>query len=130
MYKHETLQRYVNNFRRHLAPFLKPSIGLSCVVYPAASAGAVLEFTIGQDVSNEDHFKPASSSITDALALVKQQAFGGNLRGFHFGGTNVVMEDNRIILIKGEEAPSHWDDRAAKHDVQKILQRPSRGART
>jgi hypothetical protein len=129
MHKRETLQLYINDFRRHLAPFLRPSVGLRCAVYPANGAGAVIEFTIGPGVSNEDHFSPPSLSINDALSLVKQRAFGGNLRGFHFGGTNVVMEENRIILIKGEESPSHWDNRAARNDVQKILHRPVEGVR-
>lgn len=126
---HQTLQRYINDFRRHLAPFLRPSVGLRCVVYPSLESGAILEFTIGPDISNEDEFKPPFRSLGAALGQIKQRAFGGNLQGFHFGGTNVIMEDNRIILIKGDEGASHWDDKAASEDVKKIVQRPTTGAR-
>jgi hypothetical protein len=59
------------------------------------------------------------------LASIRQRAFGGSLSGFHFGGTNVVMEDNRIILIKGEDAPDSWSDKAALEDVKRILVRPT-----
>lgn len=121
----QLLQRYINDFRRHLAPYLRPSIGLSCVAYPALQSGALLEFTIGPGIANEDHIKEPFPTVNDALASIKQRAFGGSLSGFHFGGTNVVMEDNRIILIKGEDAPDHWSDKGALEDVKRIVVRPT-----
>jgi hypothetical protein len=117
----QTIQGYINNFRRHLSSFLRPNIGLTCNVYPAESDGAILEFTIGPGVTNEDVFKPVEPTVNDGLAKIEQRAFGGHLSGFRFGGTNVVMEGNRIILIKGEESPSEWSDSAANADVKKIL---------
>lgn len=47
MQDRETLQRYINNFRRHFTRWLRPSIGLSSVAHPSVSSGALLEFTIG-----------------------------------------------------------------------------------
>jgi hypothetical protein len=117
----QTLQNYINNFRRHVAPFLRQGVGLTCSVYPAETGGAILEFTIGPTVANDDVFKPAERTVNDALAKINQKAFGGNLSGFRFGGTNVVMEDNRIIMIKGEESVENWNDSAALKDVKRIL---------
>lgn len=102
MQDRETLQRYINNFRRHFTRWLRPSIGLSSVAHPSVSSGALLEFTIGPDIPNEDQIKDPAPTVNDALGEIKQSAFGGNLRGFRFGGTNVVVEGNRIIIIKGE----------------------------
>ena len=48
--------------------------------------------------------------------------------GFVFSGTNVVMEDKRIILIKGGNDESEWNDKAALIDVKRILP-PSSGGR-
>jgi hypothetical protein len=126
----DKLQTFVNNFRRHLASYLKPGVGLVCNIYPTNSTGAILEFTIGPQIANEDHFKPVEPSVNDALGKIKQRAFGGNLAGFRFSGTNVVMEDNRIILIKGEENDEAWDDKAALEDVKRLVVRPSSGGRT
>jgi hypothetical protein len=127
MTNQETLQRYINDFRRHIAPYLRPSVGLSCTVYPAQSSGAILVFTLGQGVLNEDRFQKPVATVNDALTTIPQKAFGGQLRGFHFGGTNIVMEDQRIILIKGDDSPSTWNDRAALDDVKRLFQRPAPG---
>lgn len=115
------IQKYINNFRRHLAPYLRPSIGLACKVFPAVESGAILEFSIDSGIANTDEFRPFSRTVNEALSSISQRAFGGNLAGFRFGGTNVVMEDNRIILIKGEDDPNQWNDQAALTDVKRIL---------
>ena len=125
MQDQKTLQRYVNDFRRHLAPLLRPSIGVSCVVYPARGIGALIEFTIGPEIANEDMFRPVVDTVNDALSMVKQNAFGGELKGFIFRGTNVIGEGNRVILLKGEDAPEFWDDKAALEDVKRIFMRPA-----
>lgn len=117
----KTIQAYINNFRRHLSPYLKPNIGLSCKVYPAEGSGAILEFTIGPSIANDDEFMPIEHTVNDALAKIPQRAFSGNLGGFLFGGTNVVMEDKRIILIKGGNDDTEWNDEAALSDVKRIL---------
>ncbi len=117
----QTIQEYINNFRRRLAPYMRPGIGLACTVFPANSQGAILEFKIGPGISNTDEFRPESETVNEALTGIEQRAFGGNLSGFKFGGTNVIMEDNRIILVKGEDDPSQWNDSAADTDVKRIL---------
>lgn len=121
MNNHKIIQEYINNFRRHIAPFLRPSVGLACNVFPATESGAILEFSIGPGIANTDRFHPSSQNVNTALTGISQRAFGGNLAGFRFGGTNVVMEDNRIILIKGEDDPDQWNDDAASADLKRIL---------
>jgi hypothetical protein len=119
----QTLQQYINNFRRHIASFLRPSVGLSCVAFPTEGPGAVLEFTIGPGIANEDHFRDPVPSVNAALAHIEQRAFGGNLAGFRFEGTNVILEENRIILLKGGDSSSEWDDDAALKDAMRIVQK-------
>ena len=117
----QTIQEYINNFRRRLAAYMRPGIGLACTVFPANSQGAILEFKIGPGISNTDEFRPESETVNEALTAIGQQAFGGNLSGFKFSGTNIIMEVNRIILIKGEDDPSQWNDSAADADIKRIL---------
>jgi len=123
-----TIQDYINNFRRRLAPILKPGMGLRCLVHLAESGGAILEFTVGSDIENDDTYKEPLPSIGKALAGIEQRAFGGNLEGFSFGETNYILESNRIILIK-DESLLQWDDAAAERDIQKLFFRNPRRAK-
>lgn len=129
MNNRSTIQRYINDFRRHLAPFLRPGIGLACNALPSDGPGAILEFTIGPGIANGDVFHPSSESVNKALSKVPQRAFGGNLDGFRFSGINVIMEDNRIVFIKGEDGEEHWNDRAAAEDVKRLLPSSDGGKR-
>jgi hypothetical protein len=104
-----------------LSPFLKPNIGLSCNAFPTDSNGAILEFTMGEGIKNDDEFMDIEPTVSDALSKIEQKAFGGNLSGFQFGGTNVIAEGNRIIIIKGDDNLDQWDDRSANDDVKKFL---------
>ena len=117
----KTIQSYINNFRRHLAPHLKPGIGLSCKIHPAKQEGAILEFFLSPDVANVDEYLVVSETVNTALRDIRQQMFGGNLDGIKFGGTNISMEPNRIVLIKGEDVSSLWSDEGAQDDVRRII---------
>ena len=117
----KTIQEYVNNFRRHLAPHLKPGIGLSCKIFPAKAEGAVFEFAIGPSISNEDLFEESKNTVNSILEDVPQRMLGGNIAAIKLGGTNLSMEPNRIVLIKGEDDPDLWNDQGAKNDVERII---------
>lgn len=121
------IQEYINNFRRRIARFLKPGIGLACHVYPAESGGAILEIAIGPGLENDDIYKENSQTLGEALSKIKQRAFGGDLEGFVFGGTNVILEDNRIILIK-DDSRSEWTDQAAQDDLGRVLPKSQGGS--
>ena len=79
----ETIQSYINNFRRHISALLKPGVGLSCKVYPAKNEGAVLEFTVGPNLSNEDEFDPSYDTVNAVLKKVPQRMIGGNIDANH-----------------------------------------------
>ena len=61
-----------------------------------------------------------------ALSKIPQRAFGGNFGGFLFGGTNVIAEGNRIILIKGGNGSEEWSDEGAQSDVKRVVP-PAKG---
>jgi len=119
------IQNYINNFRRKIAAYLRPGIGLSCNVHPTETDGAILEFIIGDELQNDDSYKNVTPTINDALSTIEQRAFGGNLDGFKFSGTNLIMEENRIIFIK-DDSSSEWTDIAAQNDVLKLLPKTER----
>jgi hypothetical protein len=115
----KTIQKYINNYRRKLTKFLRPDFGLLCNIYPS-DAGAILEFVIGIEQLNDDIYHPNSESLGKALSNVEQSAFGGNIQGFSFTGTNTILEQSRIIYIK-DSSPSEWDTSAVNKDVESVL---------
>ena len=118
--KKKHIQRYINNFRRRISGNLRAGIGLTCNVYPSESGGAVLEFLLGTDLENDDIYKPVTSTTGKALQFIPQKAFGGDLTNVRFGGTNTILEPDRIILIKDDQH-QEWTDRAAMSDVASIV---------
>jgi len=116
----ETIQSYINNFRRQISQYLRPGIGIECTAHPAQQGGGVLVFRFGIGVENIDDYKKATSSLSSALSGIEQHAFGGNLKGFTFKGTNLLMEKDKIILIKDEEK-KEWSSEAALKDIHSIL---------
>jgi hypothetical protein len=116
------IQSYINNFRRHLTPFLRPGIGVTVEVHPARQQGAILEIKLGPEVENDDEYLPDEDTVNAAIKNIKQNLVGGNIDAIRFGGTNISMEPDRIVLIKGEDQPTLWSNESAKHDVEQIVQ--------
>jgi hypothetical protein len=117
------IQNYINNFRRYISAYLKPNIGIKSFVYPCLQEGAIIEFLLSEGASSTDEYKRDFSKISEALGQIQQNAFGGNLEGFHFSGTNYIMEPNRFLLIK-DDSTAQWDDKQAQKDVTRIVSIP------
>ena len=122
-----TIQSYINNFRRKITSSLRPGVGVKCIVHPATLGGAVLEFKFVRHGENDDQYKNNAPSLNKALSTVKQQAFGGNLEAFKFSGTNVILESDKVIIIK-DGNPSEWSEYQASKDADSVFN-PSRGLR-
>jgi hypothetical protein len=116
------IQRYLNNFRRRIAPYLRPGVGMRVTVHPAQQRGGVIEVALGSLEENDDRHLAPCKTINEALRHVRQHAFGGDLDAFRFEGTNIIMEPNRIILIKGSDKKGEWNDQAVERDIKRILQ--------
>jgi hypothetical protein len=120
------IQQYVNNFRRRFSRWLKPGVGLSCRILKAKSDGAIVEFTVGKGIRNEDNYDRMYPTLADALSTIKQRAFGGDLKGYVFKGTNAIVEPNKIVFIK-DYSSQEWSDEAADRDVSNVLHRSHGG---
>ena len=127
MIERSVIQTYINNFRRRIASFLLPGVGLACRVHPAQVGGAILEFHVGPRIKNDDVYLPLSPTLNTALARIEQHAFGGHLAGITFGGTNVILEKDKLIFIK-DESNTEWSDAAAEKDVRNVLTANPQGA--
>ena len=77
-------------------------------------------FQLGPAVENDDVYKPTSTSLGKALSQIEQRAFGGNIESFNFGGTNTILEGDKLIFIKDGGA-AEWSDQAAAKDVKAVV---------
>ena len=125
----DTIQRYINDFRRHFSGFVKEGMGVACRAFPSEGPGALLEFTVGPGIASVDQILPPRKSVNISLQEIAQHAFGGNLAGVVFSGTNLISEGNRIILLKGEDSTEAWTDADAKANVERILAHTGKGSR-
>lgn len=125
MKEKKVIQAYINNFRRKFTQYLKPDIGLACKIYPAEKNGAIIEFNIGPNIENDDTYVTISGSVQSALESIKQNAFGGELDGFVFRGTNAIIDSNRIIFIK-DDSEQEWNTFAVEKDIASIINLPDK----
>lgn len=77
-------------------------------------------FQLGAAVENDDIYLPASNSLGKALSQIEQRAFGGNIENFQFGGTNTILEGDKLIFIKDGNA-IEWSDKTAAKDVKAVV---------
>lgn len=114
------IQHYINNFRRKISPYLKKDIGFKAIVFPY-SKGTVIVFEFGANTQTKDEYRTESKGVGEVFKRAKINAFGDipsdNLK---FEGTNTLMFDNNIAVIK-DEKENEWTDKQAAIDVNKIL---------
>ncbi|MEW5802310.1 MAG: hypothetical protein AB1847_09420 [bacterium] len=122
----EVIQSYLNNFRRHIYPHLKPNVGIKAIVYPCEEEGAIINFCLGKNRPSCDDYKKKNKKITNVLRSNNLSRFfekeipDQKMEAVRFKGTNYIMEGHNIILIK-DDSPAQWDDKKSEEDVQKIL---------
>lgn len=118
-----TIQRYVNNFRRQLSIYLKPNIGLQIDIYNCSSEGGIIALFFKPGGKSSDNHIVKYNKISDALKDMNQMFFGGDLSGLHFSGTNIMMDHEKILLIK-DTNPNEWAESKLKEDLKSIIQPP------
>ena len=103
---------------------LKPGTGIVTKVFPY-DKGAILEFKFGINEKNVDEIRTPSYTLQDALKRSQLQVSRENsttttTTNYHFRGTNIIMSDNKIYLIK-DMSEDEWTDEKVEEDVDKIL---------
>jgi len=90
-------------------------------IYPVDGQGAVFEFIFNKENDHSEVIKSISKSVGQILSVIPQRLVSGNIDGFTFGGTNIYMETNRLLLIKGENAKEQWSGNAVLEDVKRVV---------
>lgn len=122
MNKKEELNRYATKFANELQPRLRTDIQADVVIYPTSGNGAIVEVKLvpkSKRSSTPICFEAESNSINQILKKIPQNFIGGNIDGIQFSGTNISLEGNRILLIKGDN--QHWSESDAIADIARLL---------
>ena len=121
MKKITRLKKYVELFKRNISQFVPSGIDIKARIYPVEGEGAVFEFLFNKDGDTEEIIEKVRPTVGRVLSEIPQKMVGGNIEGVKFGGTNLYLEGNRILIIKGEDDPSSWSGNAVIDDVKRVV---------
>lgn len=121
MKKKPRLLKYAELFKRNIAPYLADHVSVKTTIYPVSAPGAIFEFVFNQENDRSETIAGVKPTIGAVLSSIPQNIVSGGAEGITFGGTNIFMTGNRLLLIKGEDAAFHWDGNMVKEDVQRVV---------
>ena len=105
--KKEIINSYIINFRRLFSPYTKPDVSIKITVYPY-SDGAIIIMELNYNSSNNTEFKSESTSMAEAMS--KTNLFDEPNDAMSIHTTRIFSQNNKIIIIKGEEEDL-WTDK-------------------
>ena len=129
MQKASRLKKYVELFKRNISQYVADGVDIRSTIYPVESEGAVFEFLLNNTNDQNEVIEKTRPTVGRVLSEIPQRMVGGNVDGVRFGGTNLYLEGNRILIIKGEDDASSWSGNAVLEDVQRVVS-TSQGGKT
>lgn len=129
MKKTTRLKKYVDAFKRNINKYLAPGVVIRTTIYPVETQGAVFEFLLNKENDSKEIVEKTRPTVGSVLSEIPQKMIGGNIEGVRFGGTNLYLEGNRILVIKGEDDPDSWSSNVIIEDVLRVVS-TSQGGKT
>lgn len=129
MLKQSKLNKYVDLFKRNISNYLASHVTIKTVVHPVSASGAVFEFFLNQEDDSRVIWSSVRPNIGKVLSEIPQNLISGNIESVSFKGTNLYLEGNRIVVIKGEDSASQWSGETVSNDVQRVVS-SSQGSRS
>lgn len=127
MNNQKKLKKYAQSFIKELSNHLNKGFKANATIHPADAEGAIIEFEIHEGRRSEVNILESVSRINDTLEKIDQRMIGGNIQGVTFRGTNLYMDGQRIVIIKGDDAHNEWSNSAVTEDVRRVVS-PKGGA--
>lgn len=107
---------YLNNFRRFLSKYLKPSVGVQTKTY-SYEDGCVIVVSLGVNLQVRDEYQ-TTYNLNEALQ--KTTLFEDIPNSLSVQSTSIFLIGRKIVLIKNS-AEDLWSENSAKNDVEKII---------
>ena len=114
----DALKAYVATVQAILKKNLQKHVGMELHVYQA-NQGGVVEIKLARDTADRVVYEKHEESVNNILKRVNQRLVGGDIDSVQLLGTNISLEGDRILFIKGQG--SEWGIDAAKDDVARVL---------
>ena len=112
------LLKYTKLFRKNIQKYLEPEMKIITNIYPIKEKGAIFEFMFNKD-SDKETIKGIEETLLKSFLKIKQEFI--DEKNITFKGTNLLLEDNRIIIIKSTDEPILWNGETIKDDVKRII---------
>ena len=129
MKKITKLKKYVELFKRNISQFVPSGVDIKSTIFPVEGEGAVFEFLLNKDKNSTEIVENKRPTVARVLSAIPQKIVEGNIENVKFEGTNIYLEGNRILIIKGGDNPLSWSGNAVIDDVNRVLS-TSQGEKT
>ena len=113
----EDFQNYFYEFKKIHRLILNPKFGYKVKAFVSKQQGSMIFFSFEEGSDEFVSYEIIDGKIGAALHKTPQKAFGGNLEGISFGGTNIIREANHLIFIKGDNTKNAWTSEKAQKDA-------------
>ena len=128
MIKHSKLQKYVELFNRKISAYLSNEVSIKTTIHPVVSCGAVFELHLNTESDDSVSITHHQKTVGHVLLSIPQNLFQGNPENVTFKGTNLYLEGDRILIVKGGYSNDEWSGEAVLNDVERVLS-TSQGAK-
>ncbi len=115
-----TMKKYAYTFIRIHRRILNPVFSYSIRCFVSMAQGAMVWFQFIQNKKPKFSFQYIDGPISQILSAIPQQAFKFSpSTSVLFEGTNIVRENNKLLIIKGSNRKDAWSIRQAELDAMK-----------
>lgn len=115
-----TIKKYVTVFIAIHRKILNPIYSYSVKCFISKTQGAIVWFQFVRDKKSKFDIQYVDTTIAQILATIPQHAFefGENVN-VRFEGTNIIRENDKLLIIKGSNGKEAWSATQAILDAKK-----------
>jgi hypothetical protein len=115
--KRHDLLLYCYRFALIYRKVLREGINFDVTAIVSEEQGALVFFEFKMQPKRNFKYKLIDQPISKAVEKLPQKAFVGDLSGVRFLGKNVVVDKNKLIIIKGDNSIEAWSPKEAAKDA-------------
>lgn len=111
------INSYISEFRKYIKPYMKDSVSLKVIAYPATD-GCLMTFEFNLRDNENTDVRSESENIQEAMK--RSNLFDKPQKASAIDGTKMVITPTLLVVLKGVK-DSNWETSAAKSDVLKFI---------
>ena len=119
-------KQYCAKFESIFKKVLRSGVNFDALAIVSNVEGALIFFEFKKQARSKLKYKLIDKRIATAVQELPQKGFVGDLSSAKFLGKNIIVERNRIIIIKGDNSRASWSQEEAVKDAIEEVRRVSR----